>query len=129
MNPRLDNAATVHDQDVVGIDDGRKSVRNDQAGVVGGRFAQGNQDGLLGMGIETGGGLVKDQYPRILEYRAGDGNALLFTTRQLQAALADDGVITLRQVRDEVCEMRQSCRLFDLLVAGPRSRIGNVVAQ
>ena len=47
----------------------------------------------FGFVVERGGGLVEDQDRRILQHRAGDGQALALAARQL-AALGADGVAT-----------------------------------
>ena len=102
---------------------------NDQAGVVGGGFPQGNQNGLFGMGVETGCRFIEDQYPRVFKYGTRNGNPLLFTTGQLQPAFTHNGVIPLCQFCDEFGEMGQLCRLFDFVTVCIGFCIGDVVAQ
>ena len=54
-------------------------------------------DVLLGVAVERRGRLVEHQDRRALEDGAGDGDALLLAAGELEAALADLGVVALRQ--------------------------------
>ena len=56
----------------------------------------------LALVVERAGRLVEDQDARIGDQRAGDGDALALAARQAAAALADDGVVALGQLEDEV---------------------------
>ena len=54
-------------------------------------------DGALGAGVECRGGFVKNQDGRVFEQGAGDGNPLLLTAGEFEAAFADPGFVFLRQ--------------------------------
>ena len=59
--PALDDAATVDDQDLVGVADRGQPVRDDQRGAPGQRAAASarcTRD--LGLAVQVGGGLVED---------------------------------------------------------------------
>jgi len=116
-------------QDFVGVDDGRQAMGDDQGGVVARHQGQGLQDGLLRARVEGGGGLVEHQDARPLQHGAGDGHALLLAAGQLQAALAHQGVVAMRQRLDEVVDLRQACRREDVLAAGVGPAVGDVVVQ
>ena len=64
-------------------------------------------DFLLGVGVERRGRLVEDQDRRRLEDGAGDRHALLLAARELQAALADHGLVAVGQALDERADLRQ----------------------
>src|ERR1700712_4397541 len=98
----LGDLPILENQDLVGIDDRGKTVGDHQRRAVGGDRAQGGLDLLLGMGVERAGRLVEDQDSRILQDRAGNGDALLLASRQFQAAFADPCVVPVRQAHDEV---------------------------
>jgi hypothetical protein len=84
-------------------------------------------DQPLGLGVERRGGLVEDQYRRVLEDRPGDRDALPLAARQPDAALADDGGEALRLLPDEVESIRRESRALDLSGRRIRHRaIGNV---
>ena len=66
-------------------------------------------DFLLGVAVERRGGLVQQQDRRPLQDGAGDGDALLLAAGQLQAALADLGVVALRRRADEAVDLGVRC--------------------
>ena len=60
--------------------------------------------------------LVEDQDPRVLEQHAGDREALLLAARELVAALADDRVEAVGQLRDPVVDRGRAGRRLELRV-------------
>ena len=59
-------------------------------------------DGALAFVVERAGRLVEDQDARVGDQRARDRDALALPARQAAAAFADDGVVALGQLQDEV---------------------------
>ena len=59
-------------------------------------------DHPLALVIERAGGLIEDQDARIHCQCASDGNALSLSARKARATFADDGVVALRHLQDEV---------------------------
>ena len=57
-------------------------------------------------GIQVRSGFVQNQDGRVLQQRAGDGDALPLAAAQLHAALADHGVVSLRHALDEFVGQR-----------------------
>ncbi len=88
--------------DLVGVADGGEAVGDDDGGAALHQAFQGLLDEQLGLGIDRGGGFIQDQDGSVLEHGAGDGEALLLPAGELDAALADEGVVALRQVVDEL---------------------------
>ena len=84
----LDDAARVHDQNLVRIDHGGEAVRDHQRGLALRHLAQLGLDGALVRRVQRRGGLIKHQHRRVLEQRARNGHALFFATRELEPALA-----------------------------------------
>jgi hypothetical protein len=72
----------------------------------------------LGLDVERGGGLVQHQDRGVGQEGAGDGHALALAARQLDAALADQGVVALGQAQDEVVGAGLLGGRDDLLVGG-----------
>ena len=70
-------------------------------------------------GVEGRRRLVEDQDPRILQQDPRDRDPLLLAARQLVAALADDRVVAVGQLRDPVVDRRRAGRRAR---APPRSR-------
>ena len=58
---------------------------------------------------------------------AGDGDALTLTARQRVAAFADDGVVAVRQPRDELVGVGQLGRSNDFLARGAGLAVGDVL--
>ena len=75
--------------------------------------AQAVLDVALGPGVERAGRLVEHQDRRVLQQRARDADPLLLAARQLQPALADHGVVAVRQPGDEVGDPRRPRRRLD----------------
>ena len=98
----LDDAAAVHDEDLVGVADGREAVGDDEAGALRHEPVERLLDEPLGLRVHARGGFVEDEDGRVFEQRAGDGNALLFADAELYPALADDGAEALRQPIDKL---------------------------
>ncbi len=59
-------------------------------------------DDALGFVIEGTGGLVEDQYARVADQGPRDCNALTLTAGQVGPMFTDQGVVTLRQLEDEL---------------------------
>ncbi len=84
-------------------------------------------DGAFVGRVQRRGGFVEDQDRRVLQQRARDRHALLLAAGQLQAALADHGVVALGRGRDEVVDVRRLGRRLDLGARRAGAAIGDVV--
>ena len=104
-------------------------MRDDERGAVLRHLLERVLDVLLGVTVERGGRLVEHQDRRSFQDGAGDGDALLFATGKLQAALADLGFVALGRQADEIIDLREPRRLFDLGVAGFPAAVADVVAD
>jgi hypothetical protein len=93
----LDDAASVDNQDLVGIDDCREAMRDHHARLLPpwppSERSELCEDLGLCERVNGGGRLVAEEDGRIAEQRAADGDALLLPARELQATLAHDGVV------------------------------------
>ena len=87
------------------------------------------QDLRLGAAVERAGRLVEDQDRRILEQGARDRDALLLAARQLEPALADFGVVALRQAFDEASIAAPCAAPRISSSVGAIAAIGDVVAD
>ena len=63
--------------------------------------------GVLALGVEVGVGLVEHDEERIAVERAGQADALALPGRQPGAALAEPGVVALRQAQDQLVHARR----------------------
>ena len=94
----------------VGMHDGRQPVRDHDGGAALAQLGDGVLDVALGFGVERGGRLVEQDDRRVLDQRAGDGDALALAAGQLHAVFADLGVVAVREAGDEVVRVRGLAR-------------------
>ena len=99
MRAAFGDPALVEDDDLVGVDDGREAMGDDDRGPARGDALQGLLDRRLGPAVEGAGRLVEDQDRRVLEQGSGDRDALLLAAGKLEAALADLALIAVGQAR------------------------------
>src|SRR5439155_4332129 len=81
---------------------------------------------LLALAVEARGGLVENENAGVGKNGAGDGHALPLTARQLDAALAHHGVVSLRKLIDELVAVGNATGLLDVLQRGRRIRVADV---
>src|SRR6185295_18212121 len=124
-----DDAAAVEDEDTLQRPHRRQAVRDDDGGAAVhqalGRFL----DQRLRFRIEAGGRLVQDQYRRVGQEGAGEGDALALAARELDATLADQGRVALGQLGDEVVRVGELGRTLDLRLRRAGLAVGDVLRQ
>src|SRR5215813_21868 len=116
MGAVLDQAAAVDGDESVAAPYGRQSVRDDEYGSAARELRHVLLDDALALVVERAGRLVEDQDARIGDERTGDGETLALAAGQARAALADDGVVTIGKLEDEVMgagHLRSVNGLFD----------------
>ena len=74
-------------------------------------------EGLV-LGVNRGRRFVKDDDGGIFQHYTGNRNALTLAARELNAALARDRSVTVRESGDEVVDTRPFGRLDHLLLVG-----------
>ena len=77
VRPPLDDGAVVDDEDEVGVAHGAEAVGDDQGRAVAQRLVERPLQGLLGLAVEVGGGLVEHDQAGALEQQASDREPLL----------------------------------------------------
>src|SRR5690606_5939289 len=97
----LDHAAVPHDQDPVGVPDGREAVRDDEQGAAAGALLDGAGDALLDDAVQGGGGFVEDQDLRVAEERPGQGDPLTLPAGEPHTAVAELRVEAIGERREE----------------------------
>ena len=110
-----DDAATFDEHDAVGETDRRQPVRDHERRAAGEQRAERVVDVLLDLHVDGARRVVEDQHRRVGEQRAGDRDALALPTRQVVAPLADDGVVAIGQVVDELVGVRRPCGRLDVV--------------
>ena len=129
MRAALDDHAVIEHENLVGADDGRKPVRDDERGAVARHAVELILDVPFGMAVERRGRFIEQQDRRRFEDGAGDGDALLFAAGKFQAALADLGLVALRRKADEAVDLRLARRFLDFGVARVPAAVADVVAD
>ena len=123
----LDDLALVHDEDQVGVADGRQAMRDDEGRAAGEQLLQRCLDELLAARVDAGGGLVQDEDARVGEQSARDAEELALTLAEVAAALAECRRIAVREAQDEVvCVGRAGCCL-DLGVGRVEAPVADIV--
>src|SRR5512132_2505412 len=115
----LDDAAVLHDQDDVGIPDGREPVGDHEAGALRAQSRHGPLDQHLGTGVDRARGLVEDEDGRVRQERPGDGDQLLLAGAQAGALLVEHGVVAVGQRVHEPVDVGGPGRLHDLVLRRP----------
>src|SRR4051812_28940061 len=84
-------------------------------------------DERLAFAVKARSGFVEDEKARIREDRPRNRDPLPLAAREAHAAFADDRVITLFERFDELIAMRDPADGFDVLAAGVRPRVRDVL--
>ena len=127
--PRAATCPSSQHDHFVGQGNRRESVGDDDRRPASHRLAQTVADPCLRRGIHGRGRVVQDQDARVDDERTRDRDPLALAARECDAALADHGVVSVRERRDEVVRLREARRTFDLLVGRLRAAEGDVLAD
>ena len=98
----FDDAACVEDDEVIGVADGGETMGDDHQGECAVQADEGVANPFFVAGVEGAGGFVEDQQEGLPQQGAGEGDALAFATREVDAALANAGVESLGEMGDEI---------------------------
>ena len=123
------DSAFVEHHDRIRVPAGAGALRDHDHGAPAGGAAQRRQDPALGARVHAGGGVVQDQDARIGQQRAGDGDALLLSAGEGDAAFAHPRVVALRQSLDEAAYLGRLRGRLDLFRRGVRTAEGDVLAD
>src|ERR1700728_4949993 len=114
------------DDDLIGITDRAESMGNRNHGAAPHQLGETLHDQALRFSIESCSRLVEDQDRAIANDGPGNSNSLSLPTRQRQAALADQRIVTLRHRANEVVSVGKLRGLDDLSVRCAWATVGNV---
>ena len=110
------NVSVFQDDDFVCMTDGTDTVRDDELGRMG-QPGEGLLDGIFRFHIQCAGRIIQHQHRCMLCKGPRDGNSLLLTAGQADAAFADYGIILIGEPVD---------KFRSLCVAGSEPHVGNV---
>src|SRR5260221_2160736 len=98
----LDEASALQGYDAIGAAHGRKAVGDDENRAVHGDVPHVLLDDSLTLVVEGACRLIEYQDPRVRHQRTCDSDALALPAREGAAALANDRIIALGQLEDEL---------------------------
>jgi len=125
----LGNRAILNHENLVGVANRRKPVRDDQRRTRGHRFVEGALHCGLALGVEVRRGLIEDHQVRCLQQEARQCNSLFLAAREPIAPLAHHRGESERQRRDEVVDLGGAQRGVNLFVGRVRLREHQIRAQ
>src|SRR5690348_2221291 len=114
MTATLDDAASVDHENLVGVNDGGKPVRDHKDRAAGKQAIDGFLDQPLRFGIERRCRLVEYEDGRIDEEGSRNGDTLSLTARETGPAFAEDGLVALWQLGHEAVRVGGARRGNDL---------------
>ena len=129
MRAALHDAPAGQHQNQVGVPQGVQAVGDHHRRSSHHQRPQRALDEEFRLHVHARGGVVEDQQSRVAHKGAGNGDALPLAARQRHAALADPGVVAMREFHDEVVGVRRLGRRHDGLQADVGSPVGDVVAD
>ena len=102
LRPARGDPAVVEHDDVVRERDRRESVSDDDRRSSAHDLAQPGSDLRLRGRVDRRGCVIEDEDPRIDQERTGDRDALALSSGEGDAALADDGLVAVWELEDEL---------------------------
>ena len=102
----LDDPAVDEHGRAVGQREGRQALRGDQHGAARERRPQAADERALRMGVDGRERVVEHEHAGVRNQRAGERHALALAAGEVDAALADQRVVAVRQLVDEVSRRR-----------------------
>lgn len=110
--PPFRDTAVIQNQNLIRILQGRNTIGNNENCMVALQVFQ----LLLYVGfcfhIHRGGGVVQNQYGRVLKQGAGQGNTLLLAAGKTDAAFPHNGVVAVRHSLDKVVGIAAMAAFF-----------------
>ena len=129
MVAALDNEAAFDDKNLIGAADGGEPVGDDEGGAALHELVEAGLDHGLRFGVERAGGFVENEDARLGKKGAGDGEALALAAGELDAALADDGVVGFREALGELIDAGGAAGKEKLLFGGVGAGEEDVLAD
>ena len=125
----LGDPAAIEDHDLVRVAHRGEAVRDDDRRAALGEVLERFAHGALGLHVEGRRGLVEHEHGRVAQDRAGDRDPLLLAAGEAEAALADDGLVAVRELDDLVVDLGGAGGFLELFVGGARLGEAQVLAH
>src|SRR5690606_19994300 len=116
MRPALDDAPPVQDQDQIGPLNRGQPVRDQEHRPAREELLERSLDETHRLGVEAARRLVEYQDSGIPQQRTRHGYPLALTPAESRPALAQDRVVSLRELHDELVRVRGPGGTFDRLL-------------
>ena len=129
MGAHRQQASLVHNGNPVRVPDRGQAMGNHQGGTPGSESWHRFLDQILALCIQCASGLIQQQHWRIGQQRPGDGKTLLLATGQPQAGISEQRAVALWEALDEIMGMGDFRSPFDILLAGIRPGVTDVVGH
>ena len=129
MSALVDDPSPVQDDDPLGEMQRRLAMRDEQRGPVRHHPTERIVNRGLDPSVDRARRVVEDQDARVIENRARERDPLTLPAREREPALTDRGVISPRQLLDELVCLRGSGSGDDLLVRGVGMSVRDVGAH
>src|SRR5262249_22553114 len=114
MSSTLNDAPFFHQQNQVRAAYGREAMSDDEGGSPGEQRGHRRLNELLALGVEVAGGFVENEDLGSGQDRSRNGQSLLLAARELDAALADEGLVLFGKLDDELVRIGAPRRVFNL---------------
>ena len=122
----LDDPASLHHHQPVGVAQGGEPVGDGKGGAPLHQMGQGLLDVFLGLYIDRGGGLVEDEDTRVVQHGPRNGHPLALPARKPAALLPHLGIVAVGLGHDEVVGIGRPGCSHDVGQAGPGPAIADI---
>ena len=127
MGAALENAVFADDHDFIRAADGGQAVGDHQRCAPLGETIKRGLNLALGGGIQRAGRLVQNEHARVFQEDTGDGDALLLAAGEHHAALADDGVVSVRHGHHVLVNFSQFGGLDHIVHRRVRAAVADII--
>ena len=129
MRPARDHLAVLEHDHLVRAAEQDRPVTDHDPGrqVLGVGTVELIDSGRLGHRVERSGRVVQEQHGRFREKGPRERHTLALATGEARSPIADQRVVSVRELRDEVMRLGAAGSGFDLLVGGVRSGEADVL--
>ena len=121
------DASAFHDDDLVGVLDGGQPVGDDQRRPAAADVAKTALHCDFVLSVQGGSRFIEDDDGRVAQKRPRQRHALPLAAGKAHAALAEHGLVAVRQAGNEIVDAGFLCGLLDLLARGLRLAHADIV--
>src|SRR5438046_916189 len=127
MRAALDDSSIFQDKDDIRLADGCEAMSDHNTGTALHQPVEGIENDGFGYSIESGRWLVENENGSIADNGPSDPDALALAPGHRCTALADNSVVSIRQLLDETVRIRQLFGFDNFLKRGSRFAIRDVL--